>query len=94
MSAEPNTIEEDLVPIRANGRVFFHGGKKYEPDEHDIVRLPREALPEFRDYAYSVRPEVTKLAAKKQSHFGGYLIRWAPDLWSWRTEFRSRRFAT
>jgi hypothetical protein len=83
MSVEPNTIEEDLVPIRANGRVFHYAGRTYEPGPDDIVRLPRAALPDVRDYAFSLRPEISKLAADRQSHFGGLLIRWYADNWSW-----------
>ena len=82
MSTETETKEQDLVPIRANGRVFIINGKTYEPDPYDGVKLPRAALPDVRDYAFSLRPEVAKLAADKQSHFGGRLVRWGKDSWS------------
>ena len=82
MSTETETKEQDLVPIRANGRVFIINGKTYEPDPYDVVKLPRAALPDVRDYAFSLRPEVAKLAADKQSHFGGRLVRWGKDSWS------------
>jgi hypothetical protein len=76
--------QEEMVEIQVPAP-FSYRGKLYEPDDRGKVMAPRSLLPHLGEGSFPVwiHPNVMKAASKCQSHFGGLLVRWYKDSWSW-----------
>jgi hypothetical protein len=76
--------QEEMVEIQIPAP-FSYRGTIYEPDDKGTVKVPRSVIPHLGDGNLPVwiHPGSLKAAKHRYSHFGGLLVRWHLNKWSW-----------